>query len=324
LLALVALVALPDCGARTGIELAEACAQAGATRACQAACGAGVETCAAGFWGECQVPKIEIACSGVCGPGIQTCEGGVLGACVIPVVQRDCSSVCGRGHETCEAGKWGACDAPLPKPPVLHTTIRDFHQSQTDFELPVFGNVDDRGMVEPFIGRDRKPVYAGRPTTRTTPAGKASFDLWYNDAPGINQTTSYDLQLTEDPRAPGNYLFEDRTFFPIDARLFGNEGNSHNFHFTLETHTQFVYRGGEVFTFAGDDDVWVFIADQLVIDLGGLHQIETATVKLDQQRDKLNLVPGQKYPLDLFFAERHKIDSDFIVDTTIADVGSCE
>jgi len=62
----------------------------------------------------------------------------------------------------------------------------------------------------------------------------------------------------------------------------------------------------------------------LVIDLGGLHQLETETVNLDQQRTKLNLVLGQKYPLDLFFAERHTIDSDFIVNTTIADVGSCE
>jgi fibro-slime domain-containing protein len=85
-----------------------------------------------------------------------------------------------------------------------------------------------------------------------------------------------------------------------------------------------VYRGGEVFTFAGDDDVWVFIADQLVIDLGGLHRIETATVNLDQQREQLKLVLGQKYPLDLFFAERHRFESDFIVNTTIADVGSCE
>jgi len=247
-----------------------------------------------------------------------------MGACVIPVAKRDCSSACGSGHETCEGGKWSACDAPLPKPPVLHTTIRDFHESQSDFELPVVGDVDDRGMVESFIGPDRKPVYAGKPITRTTPSGKAGFDVWYNDTPGVNLSTSYDLQLTEDPRTPGNYFFEDRTFFPIDSQLFGKEGNFHNFHFTLETHTQFVYRGGEVFKFAGDDDVWVFIADQLVIDLGGLHQLETETVNLDQQRTKLNLVLGQKYPLDLFFAERHTIDSDFIVNTTIADVGSCE
>jgi fibro-slime domain-containing protein len=47
-------------------------------------------------------------------------------------------------------------------------------------------------------------------------------------------------------------------------------------------------------------------------------------VRLDEQKGKLGLIVGQKYPLDLFFAERHTVASDFIVHTTIADVGSCE
>lgn len=352
LLALLALAALPDCGARTAIELAEACGEAGETRACRDQCGAGTQTCTAGYWGDCQVPRVEVACSGPCGAGVRTCAEGKLGECVIPVAtrscsnvcgvgqqscenekwqacvvavaQRECSSVCGAGHETCTGGTWGVCDAPLPKPPVLRTTVRDFHEWQSDFELPVFGDVSDRGMVEKRIGPDRKPVYAGMPTTRTTPSGKAGFDVWYNDTPGVNLSTSVNLQLMEDSRSAGSYFYESRRFFPIDDQLFGNEGNMHNYHFTLETHTEFVYRGGEVFSFSGDDDVWVFIADQLAIDLGGLHTIQSASVKLDAVAATFGMVVGQKYPLDLFFAERHTIDSDFIVHTTIADVGSCE
>ena len=343
---------LPACGARTGIELDESCAPLGVTRACQGVCGVGVQTCAGGSWGECQVPKVESPCSGLCGSGVRTCSNGVLGACVIPVARRscsnecgageqsceqeawqtcvvpvalrDCMSVCGSGHESCTGGKWGACDAPLPKPPVLHTTIRDFHKTQADFETRGAGNAIDPGMVEVQIGADRTPVYAGHPTTPSTPSGKAGFDVWYHDTPGVNLTTPYDLQLSVDPRTTGGFFYESRAFFPIDDQLFGNEGYFHNFHFTLETHTQFVYRGGEVFTFAGDDDVWVFIADQLVIDLGGLHTIRTGSVSLDTQKTKLNLMVGQRYPLDLFFAERHTFSSNFIVHTTIADVGSCD
>jgi len=323
-LSLLALAALPDCGARTAIEVAEACGSPGETRPCQDDCGVGTETCTAGYWGSCQVPSVAVACSGLCGVGVRTCTGGKLGACVIPVAQRDCSSVCGSGHSSCANGAWSACDAPLPKPPVLHTTIRDFHKTQNDFELPVFGNVDDRGMVDSVIGADRTPVYAGHPTTRTTPSGKAGFDVWYHDTPGVNQSTQQNLQLQEDPAAPGLYYYQSRPFFPIDGQLFGNEGNFHNFHFTLETHTAFVYQGKEEFTFSGDDDVWVFIADHLVIDLGGLHTNESASVKVDQIAGQFGLLKGQKYPLDLFFAERHTIDSDFVVRTTIADVGSCE
>ena len=317
-------MALSDCGARTAIELGEPCPTDAESRACVGVCGNGVSTCKNGYWSECQVPSVGVPCSGLCGEGVKTCANGVLGECVIPPAQRDCSSVCGAGHETCVDGKWGACDAPLPKPPVLHTTIRDFHKTQTDFELPHDPDRLDLGMVEPIIGADRTPVYAGMPNTDSTPSGKAGFDVWFHDTPGVNLTTSYDLQLQEDPTKPGNYFFEDRTFFPIDDQLFGNEGYLNNFHFTLETHTAFVYRGGEVFSFAGDDDVWVFIADQLVIDLGGTHTIRKASVALDSQKAKLGLSVGQKYSLDLFFAERHTIGSDFIVNTTIADVGSCE
>jgi fibro-slime domain-containing protein len=178
--------------------------------------------------------------------------------------------------------------------------------------------------VESILGPDRTPVYAGHPTTPSTPSGKAGFDAWYHDVPGVNMTKNDELKLMEDPNHPGGYVFEDRTFFPIDDQLFGNEGFLNNYHFTLETHTAFVYRGGEVFTFAGDDDVWVFIADRLVIDLGGTHTIRTASVNLDAVAGDLGLGVGQKYPLDLFFAERHTIGSNFIVHTTIADVGSCE
>jgi len=352
LLSLSALAILPDCGARTAIEVAEVCPTEGEMRACQGACGQGVATCTGGYWSECQVQETARECSGVCGAGVQTCTGGVLGPCVIPVskrscsndcgqgeqsceqeawqdcvvpvMQRDCSSACGPGHETCSGGKWSACDAPQPKPPVLHATIRDFHKTQTDFELRSAPDRIDAGMVEAFIGADRTPVYAGKPNTPSTPSGKAGFDVWYHDVPGVNLTTTKDLKLVPDPQQPGGYLYEDRKFFPINDALFGNEGLSNNFHFTLETHFQFVYRGGEVFTFAGDDDVWVFIADQLVIDLGGTHTIRNGSVSLDQVRGKLGLIAGQKYPLDLFFAERHTLGSNFIVHTTIADVGSCE
>ena len=319
-----ALVTLPDCGARTAIELGEPCPLDAETRPCEGFCGSGTAACKNGYWGECQVPSVDVPCEGACGAGVKTCANGVMGQCVIPVMQRDCSSVCGPGHESCIDGKWGACDAPLPKPPVLHTTIRDFHKTQADFEAKYAPDRIDAGMVKTIIGADRTPVYAGNPTTPSTPSGKAGFDVWYHDTPGVNESTSYDLQLQEEPGKPGSYFFEDTTFFPIDDQLFGNDGYLHNYHFTLETHTAFVYRGGEVFNFAGDDDVWVFIADQLVIDLGGTHSIRRASVNLDQQKSKLGLIVGEKYSLDLFFAERHTIGSDFIVHTTIADVGSCE
>src|SRR5690348_8053802 len=45
---------------------------------------------------------------------------------------------------------------------VVKGTIRDFHDTHPDFEAELG---DDKGIVEPELGSDGKPVYAGDPTT---------------------------------------------------------------------------------------------------------------------------------------------------------------
>ena len=116
----------------------------------------------------------------------------------------------------------------------------------------------------------------------------------------------------------GVYTFSDSAFFPIDGELFGNEGRTHNYHFTLEMHTDFTYEAGQTFAFTGDDDLWVFIDGTLAIDLGGVHGALGASVALDS----LGLTEGSTYDLDLFFAERHTSASTFSISTSISSLAS--
>jgi fibro-slime domain-containing protein len=194
----------------------------------------------------------------------------------------------------------------------LTAAIRDFKADHPDFEGAIS---DDRGLVQQQLGGDNKPVYAPSGATATV-SGAASFDQWYRDTAGVNMTFSIPLTLVEGP--PGQYVYEDLSFFPIDGMGWpGEETLGHNFHFTTEIHGTFRYRGGEQFTFTGDDDVFVFVNRRLALDLGGVHGVEASTIDFDAMATGLDITVGNVYQLDVFHAERHTSESNFRIQTSI-------
>lgn len=193
---------------------------------------------------------------------------------------------------------------------TIDVIIRDFKESHPDFEQSLTGLV--KGLVSTNLGINGRPVFIGNNGAGSI-TDKDTFDQWYKDVDNINLHVVKQIMLTETSPGAGIFIFDDSNFFPIDNELFGNEGNSHNYHFTLELHINFTYKGGEVFEFSGDDDVWVFINQELVIDLGGIHPRVSDSVNLDD----LNLQIGTSYSLDLFFAERRTNLSEFRIVTSI-------
>lgn len=222
----------------------------------------------------------------------------------------------GQGGGTGGQGTGGGTIGNLPDggcEPGILAIVRDFQEVHPDFE-DFLGS--KRGIVQSQLGVDSKPLYGPEPATAPiVTSGQANFDQWYRDVAGVNLTFRVNLPLSQ-PQ-PGRFVYDNSNFFPLDGRGFGDEGHPHNFHFTTEIHGRFVYKGGEVFTFRGDDDVFVFVNGRLALDLGGVHGVEQGSISFDQQASSLGITRGQSYTLDVFHAERHTTQSNFRVETTI-------
>lgn len=186
---------------------------------------------------------------------------------------------------------------------------------------------------------------------RPRSSGGVAADEWvgqnYNKYGQYATIVIYDsLKFREKPSGSGIFVFGDSLysttvdtqyyvfgcsdskskykFMPLKRKGFGFDptfyyapssycSSVENFSFSMEMHKLFTYKPGQIFTFKGDDDVWVFINNRLVIDLGGIHNELTATVNLDT----LGLKEGEMYWFDFFYCERFVSESNIYITTNM-------
>jgi fibro-slime domain-containing protein len=272
-----------------------------------------------------------------------------------------CEAVCGDGvilpgsAESCDDGNTSGGDgcapdctvedgftcmlssAPLPDRVTLPVVYRDF-RGVTQSGSPTHPDFDARdgsgitsGMVGARLDGEGRPTFSGLVVGGAGALSMDSFRDWYRDS-GRNVPIASSVTLDLVP-ATTSYRYDTDAFFPLDGRGWtepGAVGESypaalpavHNYGFTSELHTWFVYRGDERLDFRGDDDVWVFVDGQLCLDVGGLHGPESGVMDFaDPSSDarqaafvaacRDRLTAGRVYELVVFHAERRCCGSNF-------------
>jgi fibro-slime domain-containing protein len=203
-----------------------------------------------------------------------------------------------------------------------------------NFEVPGRTSILAKGIVKPLLGDDRKPVYNDEvDITESLTTNADDFHSWYHDS---NYSMVVVDTLTLARQTNGTFVYDhsgtySRTagwqtppFFPLDDRGWATppdgkeipylgtndqDGTTHNFSFTSELRYWFEFQGGESLSFTGDDDVWVFVNGQLVVDLGGVHQAMSGTVVLAE--GQYSMTVGRTYDIVLFQAERRTTRSSY-------------
>ena len=98
-----------------------------------------------------------------------------------------------------------------------------------------------------------------------------------------------------------------------------DELGDHNFGYTLHAYGSFVYYEDQdlYFEFTGDDDVYFYINDEIVLDLGGAHSAVSGSVTLNNIAAAHGIEEGDICSFDMFYAERHTTGSNMQLKTNI-------
>ena len=163
--------------------------------------------------------------------------------------------------------------------------------------------------------------------------GKAHFYYESDNTTTLNPFTPVTDDNTPEGMTKSVYYQDDGVINGEKEQASKDTLYKRDFNFAIKSEGEFVYHADDelFFEFEGDDDVYLFINDELVMDIGSAHSIDivrfnlndyvnaakAGTLGSDARNKAMSLEEGNTYSFKFYYMERHSYGSNIRICTNI-------
>ena len=146
----------------------------------------------------------------------------------------------------------------------------------------------EKGLVESELDEQLLPV--GKGGSLTPNKGLEDMTRWFTEVEGKSKVYNGVLKMNYSTER-SEFEFADVEFYPLDDVEFKENDSvntdGHNHLFTMNFAVPFtaLLSGEEEVEITADDDTFVFLGKDLVIDMGGIHDASTTTMMISKSGD---------------------------------------
>ncbi|MDO4611986.1 MAG: hypothetical protein Q4B29_00785 [Candidatus Saccharibacteria bacterium] len=156
----------------------------------------------------------------------------------------------------------------------LYDTLGDSAGRQFEWaECGYYNSAYETGLTEPDLNEEFLPVAA---VGKLLPNRGLDFSRWFSAVPGLSQNYGGTLTLSY-LADEASFVYEDEEFYPLEKIV---EGGGELFTLNLGVPISVLADGREEFSVTADDDTFVYLGSELVLDMGGVHEPMEGRLKI--------------------------------------------
>lgn len=155
------------------------------------------------------------------------------------------------------------------------------------------------GLVDYKLGEDYLPVAVGGNLLPNR--GTKEMKRWFSSVENKSKEYTGFLNLSYSADDGMNFSFTSDEFYPLDGVEFSksddvnNDGHNHLFTMSFAVPFTVTADGAEKFEIVADDDTFVFMGNELAIDMGGIHNATKGQLMVNESGEVYTAVGEQDY-----------------------------